>query len=305
MEKKISIKTFILVLIIMILIITGLVGFIVNDKMNSKEVADIQQNVTETVTSLNEKIEDSKPEIIHDEETIYKEDKNKIVEENVKETQNKQEGKIYTSYIKDFFEVDTEREEWAIYSENGDVFGWEERHWPGCNSWCGVNEYNVNVRASSTLAPQGTRSYSAANVDDSSRLNAWVEGVKGNGIGEYIEINQNCVNGDEDSADFDEIEFKYEEICLVNGYAATEKNWKENNRVKELKMYCNDEYITTIVLEDTMKQQYINISEFNIKVENGEYVTFKFEIADVYEGTKYDDTCITGLLLEFSGRRAH
>ena len=140
-----------------------------------------------------------------------------------------------------------------------------------------------------------------SNIQDLDRGTSWVEGVEGNGIGEYIEIEQTClVNSSEYKTD---INFK--ELCVVNGYAATEKNWNENNRVKELKMYFNNKYVTTIVLEDTIKQQYIDISKFNLKVKNGEKAKFKFEINDVYKGTKYNDTCITGLLIEFSGRTGH
>ena len=30
-----------------------------------------------------------------------------------------------------------------------------------------------------------------------------------------------------------------------------------------------------------------------------------FEIEEVYPGTLYEDTCLTGLVMEFSGRYAH
>ena len=39
-------------------------------------------------------------------------------------------------------------------------------------------------------------------------------------------------------------------------------------------------------------------------VDGGE-ISFRFEIVDVYSGSKYEDTCLTGLVLEFSGRFGH
>ena len=120
-------------------------------------------------------------------------------------------------------------------------------------------------------------------------------------MGEYIEIEQSCLVGGEDY----ETDIVFRELCVVNGYAATERNWNENNRVRELKMYFNGDFVAVIVLEDTIKQQYIDISKFNLKVRNGEKASFRFEIGGVYQGTKYDDTCLTGLLIEFSGRTGH
>ena len=236
---------------------------------------------------------------------IFNQNKEKTLSKNntniaKQEIKNSKTDKTYTSYTKDFINTSEYVDEF-IYSENGELFGWEESLFGGCSSWCSVKEYNVNVKASSTLKSHGNYSYSASNIQDIDKKNAWVEGIEGDGIGEYLEIEQNClVNSSNYKTD---IEFV--ELCIVNGYAATEKNWNENNRVKELKMYFDNKYITTIVLEDTIKQQYIDISEFNLKVQNGETAKFKFEINDIYKGTKYDDTCITGLLIEFTGRTGH
>lgn len=34
-------------------------------------------------------------------------------------------------------------------------------------------------------------------------------------------------------------------------------------------------------------------------------IHFRFVIEDVYPGTKYEDTCLTGLVVEYMGRRGH
>ena len=49
-----------------------------------------------------------------------------------------------------------------------------------------------------------------------------------------------------------------------------------------------------------MEPQFIDVSPVNMTVSNGREAVFRFEIADVYPGTKYEDTCLTGILIEFS-----
>ena len=43
----------------------------------------------------------------------------------------------------------------------------------------------------------------------------------------------------------------------------------------------------------------INIEEFVLKTKYGDEVKFSFEIVDVYEGEKYDDTVLTDIVVEF------
>lgn len=205
---------------------------------------------------------------------------------------------IYPSYTLDFLNME---EEGAVYSPDASSFGWEEWLWDGCSTWCSVSLFQTDVTASSTLKPQGIYSYAPSNTQSTDRETAWVEGAAGDGVGESIEIRQTCLVGDESY----ETDIGFVELCIVNGYAATEKNWSENNRVRELSMYFDGEFVAVIALEDTIKQQYIDISQFGLKVQNGETASFKFEIGSVYPGTKYDDTCLTGLLIEFTGRTGH
>ena len=284
---KIALKSFIVILLLIIMTLI----FIIFNQNKEKTLSKNNTNIAK------QEIKNSKTETNHEFGKIYEKKENIITE---KHNSLKKDDKTYTSYTKDFINTSEYVDEF-IYSENGELFGWEEGLFGGCSSWCSVKEYNVNVKASSTLKPHGKYSYSASNIQDIDKKNAWVEGIEGDGIGEYLEIEQNCLVG---SSNY-KTDIGFVELCIVNGYAATEKNWNENNRVKELKMYFDNKYITTIVLEDTIKQQYIDISEFNLKVQNGETAKFKFEINDIYKGTKYDDTCVTGLLIEFTGRTGH
>lgn len=91
----------------------------------------------------------------------------------------------------------------------------------------------------------------------------------------------------------------YTEICIVNGYMKNEKVWKNNNRVKTLAFYYNDKYIFDIELEDICSPQIISLEDYNIHADSGEEAVFKYVIKEVYKGDKYDDTAITGIIMDF------
>lgn len=183
-------------------------------------------------------------------------------------------------------------------SADGDIFGYDDRLTQTCSDWCGCMNFVCEVRASSTLGNQGKTSYDAAHLAEYTRENIWAEGAEGYGIGESIEIRQ-LYRGTGNT------ELSFYSICIVNGNAKSERKWRENGRVKSLKLYYEGEYMGLITLEDTMNPQYIDISELQMKVGNGFEANFKFEIVEVYEGSKYEDTCLTGIQIDFNGIYAH
>lgn len=201
--------------------------------------------------------------------------------------------------IGSFKDYDWEISASAIDMEGGRYFGYEDRLSDGCSTWCACCSCYCEATASSSLAPQGNETYGVENLNDYYRMDAWAEGVQGDGIGESIEIREMYQGGSDGEL------FRYNEVCIVNGYAKDEKTWQENNRVKSMKLYFMDEYMGTITLEDTMLPQYIDLSPVAMKVGNGCEAKFRFEITEVYKGTKYDDTCISGIVVEFEGRQAH
>ena len=91
----------------------------------------------------------------------------------------------------------------------------------------------------------------------------------------------------------------------MNGYAKNQKTWEENGRIKRLAMYVEGRLYAYLELEDTMLPQYFLLPENDIIVLNRGMLEVCFEIEEVYPGTLYDDTCLTGLVMEFSGRYAH
>lgn len=137
-----------------------------------------------------------------------------------------------------------------------------------------------NIIVSSTLRPQGSKNYRATNLHDRNHETAWVEGVKGYGIGQWIEYQgtDGCFGEG----------FPVVEIRILNGYVKSDKAWRENSRVKRLKVYCNGKPKCILELQNSRSLQ-----AFNVKGLFSAGATIRFEILDVYPGTKYQDTVIS------------
>ena len=104
----------------------------------------------------------------------------------------------------------------------------------------------------------------------------WVEGVQGDGRGEGFTIVNSWGSV-----------FPY--ILLMNGYISYKKPYlyKQNNRVKKIKVTGLKSGKSQILdVLDTPHPQTVDIS-FITEAED-----VRVEIADVYKGTKYDDTCL-------------
>jgi hypothetical protein len=132
------------------------------------------------------------------------------------------------------------------------------------------------VEASSTLPDGGGYSYKMSNLGDDNPGTAWVEGKNDYGIGEYIEFKGYLfANG----------------IGLLNGLQKNRNIYDANSRVKKLKVYVNGKENCIVELEDKMGVQTFQIPGY----ESGtsEEIFIKFEILEVYPGTKYKDTCIS------------
>lgn len=210
---------------------------------------------------------------------------------------------------------DLDEEQWCTWGEDEDApnFGYSDWQWMGCSSWCGVEDFEVTVEASSELASANGR-YSAEHVLVQNRDAAWVEGVDGYGIGESIAYRQSCTTPDYNKwktmrqgclMPENDGFMRYTEICIVNGYAKDQNTWEENGRIKRLNMYLEDKLYACLELADTILPQYFTLPEEDIKVLSGGMIEVRFEIAEVYPGSVYEDTCLTGLIMEFSGRHAH
>lgn len=126
----------------------------------------------------------------------------------------------------------------------------------------------------SSYLKEKNREYKVDDLDNCKPGTPWVEGVPGPGIGEGF-TNDNT---------------GHQYLLIMNGYISYDKPYlyKQNNRVKKLKVtgIRSGKSIIVDVL-DTPHPQTVDISAI---VED--FSDVRVEIADVYKGTKYDDTCM-------------
>jgi hypothetical protein len=137
----------------------------------------------------------------------------------------------------------------------------------------------ITIRSSSTLPNQGGNSYGPKNLADSDRSNAWVEGAKGDGIGEWVEIRFNQLQA-------------FSTIVVVNGCAKSQKLFFENNRIRTALISTEDLKDVEIPLADTMEEQRLILP----KKVNSSWV--RLTIKDVYKGTKFSDTCLSEFYMD-------
>ncbi len=162
----------------------------------------------------------------------------------------------------------------------------------GCSWYCGVEENKIS--ASSNLKSNDKNlTYLPQNVHDLSYKTAWVEGVEGDGIGESLTYHFPAQNP------------RITSIIIINGYVKSEKSWKENSRVKQLKMYINDVPTALLNLKDTRNEQIFTVEPIGIadrtnleKLKTKPWWSLKFEIVEVYKGEKYQDTAITEIYFD-------
>lgn len=197
---------------------------------------------------------------------------------------------------------DRERLEY-IMNKKGDGEDSESIIWStdpmGCSWYCGAYHFQT---VSSSLSNTQKNSYDAGAIFDSDVRTAWVEGAKGYGIGEYIEVHF-------------PISYAQATHCyIINGYNKNERTWKNNSRVKTMNLYLDDKLIATVNLKDTRDEQGFQLPDTipnssdttsfkTMEFDGTKYKvsTLKFLITDVYRGDKYDDTAISELYFDGVG----
>ena len=126
------------------------------------------------------------------------------------------------------------------------------------------------------LPPQSGINYGVENLFSPDPLTAWIEGVPGLGVGEWI------------SVDFDRSRL-VRSIALQNGYQKSPDIFNKNARVQRLKLIFSEGESLSIKLEDRMGWQKIDLNR-PIKAD-----WIQFVIEDVYPGSRYTDTAISKL----------
>lgn len=113
--------------------------------------------------------------------------------------------------------------------------------------------YNFSLVASSTLPDMSGISYYVGNVMDGNNNTAWVEGVAGDGVGEYIQ----CVYNGTGS-------LIIHGFAIKTGYVKNATTFSENGSVRGLVVYVNTSPIANTILERIRDEQTVSISPTTI-----------------------------------------
>lgn len=132
------------------------------------------------------------------------------------------------------------------------------------------------ISASSSL-----KDYPPENTTDGKLETAWLEGVKGNGIGEWIMYSA-------------EKEQTVSSITIYNGYLKNDKVYINNGRIKKISLEFSDGEIIT---KDIAKTNFSNAKNgFKINLDTPKATTsVKLTILSAYQGAYYTDTALSGV----------
>jgi type II secretory pathway pseudopilin PulG len=135
----------------------------------------------------------------------------------------------------------------------------------------------ITVTASSTRSPVRGNGYEAANVLDKNPGSAWLEGVTGPGINEWIRC------------DFDR-EVKLRRILIAPGYFKSPQIWAKNNRLAAATIHFSDGSSREFRFPDRMEEQRLDVDGVRT-------AWVRIVIKEVYFGTD-PDTAISQVAFE-------
>lgn len=151
-----------------------------------------------------------------------------------------------------------------------------------------------NLSASSTLKSQSSNQYHLNNLGDNDSQTAWIEGASDSGIGEFIEFDYAYDIAFAQAAD-GAVHYK-DEWQILNGYQKSRQTWRDNGRVKRLKMYINEVAFCYIDLLDELGVQAIDLGFLDYLDKDKSTIHIKLEIKEVYPGYKYMDTALSEII---------
>lgn len=149
----------------------------------------------------------------------------------------------------------------------------------GCSWYCGGGPYQET--ASSALSA----AHAVHHAHDLSLRHAWVEGVPGPGIGQFVTYY------------FKNDAPRINQINVYNGYVKSPALWQANGRVKKLKLWVNNQPYAELNLKDTPALQSFAVPLLGHRADKKDLV-LRFEIREVYRGTKYEDTALTEVFFD-------
>jgi len=139
---------------------------------------------------------------------------------------------------------------------------------------------SFSAKASSTLPNINGFNYSPHNILDHNDNTAWVEGVSGDGIGEYVELvytgsQSVTMNG----------------FTIKNGYIKSTKAFDENGSPSEIEVFVNNASKYRCKLERIRDEQKFSITP--LKLSNGDTIRFMIRKAVAGSDDGVHDTAIT------------
>ena len=140
----------------------------------------------------------------------------------------------------------------------------------------------ITASASSVRLAVQSNTYYAANAIDGQRTTAWIEGVNGPGLGEWIRF------------DFDR-EITLHRIIVQPGYFKSPQIWTQNNRLAAMTASFSDGTSRELTFEDRMESQRIDVGTVRTK-------WVRLVIKSVYYGTNpgpTDDTALSEVAFEW------
>lgn len=151
----------------------------------------------------------------------------------------------------------------------------------GCSLGCAVG---WDMTASSTRESQGRVKYGINNIYDGDLKTAWIP--TNDGIGESASF----VFKKKHFTDMKSTTFWGLEI--INGYIKNKSVWRENARVKKIRIEHNNKPLYELQLADSMEVQSVRFDPFTIRP--GSIV--KLVILETYPGTRFNDVAVTEII---------
>ena len=136
----------------------------------------------------------------------------------------------------------------------------------------------ITASASSIRLAVQSNTYYAANAIDGKRSTAWIEGVDGPGIGEWIRF------------DFDR-DIVIHRILIQPGYFKSPQIWAGNNRLATVTAQFSDGSSRELTFTDTMTSQKVDVGAIRTR-------WVRFVIKSVYYGTD-PDTAVSEVAFEW------
>lgn len=138
------------------------------------------------------------------------------------------------------------------------------------------------ARASSTLAPVSNHTFGAEHLAELEPTAPWAEGVPGNGVGEWVELEPAQAR-------------PLLALVIRPGFRPPYGHpelFEQNGRPSRVEIILNGEHRFSATLGDAPSAQLIPVLRYAKPVSK-----LRITILDVYPGSRYADTCISGVVL--------